>query len=118
MLSEKLLHVIIMSSRAVTSTTLQEARDAKQGKHLDITEPDDTLTLVAHADNSRREVLEWLSPIAPDRKQDEILQQHYPGTGRWVLSTTGFTDWITKEHGILWCYGSRMSPLPLCTTNA
>ncbi|KAI9864361.1 MAG: hypothetical protein M1813_003281 [Trichoglossum hirsutum] len=71
----------------VSSTTLHEVRALK-------------------ADDNRRVILEWLSTYRYGRKQAEILERHYAGTGQWLLDAPQYSEWLNGDQSVLWCYGN------------
>ena len=46
-----------------------------------------------HAEKLHGEALEWLSPIDPSAKHDEIGASRLPGTCEWILADVDFQRW-------------------------
>ncbi|PWW73722.1 hypothetical protein C7212DRAFT_218751 [Tuber magnatum] len=57
-------------------------------------------------DETRGEVLKWISPLElPDSHQD-ALQRRFEDVGTWLLQTNEFSDWAYgSADPILFCYG-------------
>jgi len=59
--------------------------------------------------DERRDVLEWLSPLAPRLRHRDVRRSQVEGVGDWLLRTEEFIDWNTGEDGVvnpvLFCYG-------------
>ncbi|KAI9673981.1 MAG: hypothetical protein M1817_002187 [Caeruleum heppii] len=75
----------------VSSTTLRDIRGLR-GTWLD---------------SEHRNVLEWLSPIEPRQKLDDLLSRHQKGTGQWFLEHENFQQWVKADStgSLLWCPG-------------
>jgi hypothetical protein len=43
-------------------------------------------------------------------KQKDIFSRHQAGTGKWLLETDLFKQWLDGSCKILWCPGIRMYP--------
>jgi len=59
--------------------------------------------------NEKREILEWLSPMAPRERHQAVRDGRMDGVGTWLLRTTEFEKWHTSEdqtvNPVLFCYG-------------
>ena len=59
--------------------------------------------------DERRQILEWLSPLAPRKRHRDVRGSQVKGVGDWVLQTDEFINWHTGEDGVvspvLFCYG-------------
>ena len=59
--------------------------------------------------DERRHILEWLSPLAPRIRHQEVRRLQMEGVGDWLLRTEEFIDWNSGEDGVvnpvLFCYG-------------
>ena len=59
--------------------------------------------------DERRQVLEWLSPLAPRERHRVVSDGRMDGVGDWLLGTSEFEKWHTSEdqsvHPVLFCYG-------------
>jgi len=59
--------------------------------------------------DEKRQVLEWLSPMAPRERHRVVSEGRVEGVGSWLLRTTKFEKWHTSEdqdvHPLLFCYG-------------
>ena len=60
--------------------------------------------------NTRRQILKWLSPLAPRERHRAIRKGRADGIGDWLLRTNEFERWCTGEdqtvHPVLFCYGN------------
>ncbi|KAH8802621.1 hypothetical protein F5884DRAFT_846723 [Xylogone sp. PMI_703] len=50
-------------------------------------------------------VLNWLSKLPSQKKQRDVLSQHEEGTGRFLLESQKFKNWLRGQYRILWCIG-------------
>ena len=59
--------------------------------------------------NEKREILEWLSPMAPRQRHQAVRDRRMEGIGTWLLRTDEFKEWNTGEdqavNPVLFCYG-------------
>ena len=59
--------------------------------------------------HEKRQILEWLSPLAPRERHQAIRKGQADGVGDWLLQTDEFEKWCTSEdqtvHPVLFCYG-------------
>jgi len=59
--------------------------------------------------DERRDILEWLSPLDPLLRHQDVRSSKMAGVGDWLLQTEAFIDWNTGEDGVvspvLFCYG-------------
>ena len=57
----------------------------------------------------KRQILEWLSPLAPRERHQAVSEDRMDGVGYWLLRTSEFEKWHTGEdqaaHPVLFCYG-------------
>lgn len=58
-------------------------------------------------DDRSSKVLEWLSPLDPQRKHDEIRSRRMQNSGLWLLESTEYETWCNDNNSprILWCRG-------------
>ena len=56
---------------------------------------------------SRKKILDWLSPIDYAKLQSDTLRKRQEGTGEWFLKTTAFTKWVEGKQSpnTLFCPG-------------
>jgi hypothetical protein len=53
-------------------------------------------------------ILEWLSSIDMQPKQQDILSRRHGNTGEWILKNESFNDWMHNDSvNFLWCPGGR-----------
>jgi len=59
--------------------------------------------------DEKRQILEWLSPLAPRERHRVVSEGRVDGVGEWLLRTNEFEKWHTSEdqvvHPVLFCYG-------------
>jgi len=59
--------------------------------------------------NEKREILEWLSPMAPRERHQAVSKDRMDGVGNWLLGTNEFEKWHTSEdqavNPVLFCHG-------------
>ncbi|RPA93341.1 hypothetical protein L873DRAFT_1705910, partial [Choiromyces venosus 120613-1] len=59
--------------------------------------------------DEKRQILEWLSPLAPRERHQTVSDDRVDGVGDWVLQTREFKQWHTSEDQdvsrVLFCYG-------------
>ena len=48
---------------------------------------------------------DWLSPFDFNTIQQEIFKKCHKGTGKWMLESDGFQQWLSTHNGTLWCPG-------------
>ncbi|KFY22155.1 hypothetical protein V493_06811 [Pseudogymnoascus sp. VKM F-4281 (FW-2241)] len=51
-------------------------------------------------------VLDWLSPLTFEAKQDDIFERRQAGTGEWFLQSNEFQNWLLGSLNCLWCTAS------------
>ena len=55
------------------------------------------------------QILEWLSPLAPQERHRVVSEGRLNGVGDWLLRTSEFEKWHTGEdqavHPVLFCHG-------------
>jgi hypothetical protein len=59
-------------------------------------------------DITRRDFLDWLSPLNFFPRQQDISQVRAKGTGEWLLADPVFKKWESGSGSTLWCHGIRM----------
>ena len=50
-------------------------------------------------------LLGWLSPIDCTTQRNDILRRRQAGTGKWLLRSKEFEDWVQKPKETLFCWG-------------
>ncbi|KAK5790661.1 hypothetical protein VI817_007948 [Penicillium citrinum] len=56
-------------------------------------------------DSYDMEILEWLSPDHGRGRHYEVRSRRTPGTGKWLLNTPDFQNWLNNDSRILWLVG-------------
>ena len=59
--------------------------------------------------DEKRQILEWLSPMAPRERHQAVSDGRMDGVGTWLLRTNEFEKWHTSEdeavNPVLFCHG-------------
>jgi len=59
--------------------------------------------------DEKRQILEWLSPMAPRERHQAVRDGRMEGVGAWLLGTSEFEEWHAGEdravNPVLFCYG-------------
>jgi len=59
--------------------------------------------------DEKRQILEWLSPMAPRERHRAVRDGRVDGVGSWLFETSEFEKWHTGEgravNPMLFCYG-------------
>jgi hypothetical protein len=87
---------------AITSNEVKEARMEQRQWH--------------NASESR-EILDWLSKLSFNDRQNDLFSKRHPGTAEWILKKEAFMEWrkaCRDQCQTLWCPGIREST---CITN-
>ena len=60
--------------------------------------------------DEKRQILEWLSPMASRERHRIVSQGRVDGVGGWLLRMDEFEKWCTSAdqaiHPVLFCYGA------------
>ncbi|OQE39856.1 hypothetical protein PENCOP_c006G07555 [Penicillium coprophilum] len=68
--------------------------------HEEVMEIRNIVTLEQYQD-----ILEWLTPLNPDKLQNTLLEKRASGSGSWFLESKEFTEWISQPKQTLVCPG-------------
>jgi len=64
---------------------------------------------VTGLDDEGRQILQWLSPLEPQKRHQDVRAKRFEGVGNWVLETSNFRKWRDAEDGsvdqVLFCHG-------------
>jgi len=59
--------------------------------------------------DDRNQVLQWLSPLEPQKRHQHLRGSRLEGVGGWIFQTSNFRRWNTREdrssHSVLFCHG-------------
>jgi len=62
-------------------------------------------------DEESLRIYEWLSPLEPHKKHQDVRNHRLDGVGEWVLERSEFQSWRKSRGGlkntILLCYGAQ-----------
>jgi len=68
------------------------------------------LNFITEIDTEEHQILQWLSPLEPQRRHQGVRADRLDGIGNWVLGTIRFQEWRDREHDcvkpVLFCCGS------------
>jgi len=69
------------------------------------------VSFITEVDDEGRQILQWLSPLEPQQRHQDVRANRLGGVGNWVLETSEFRKWRDEEDGcvdpVLFCYGNR-----------
>ena len=62
-------------------------------------------------DEETLRIQEWLSPLDPNKRHQDVRNRRFDGVGEWVLQRSEFESWCESEDGsvnrTLLCYGGQ-----------
>ena len=65
---------------------------------------------IAEEDSEGRQILQWLSPLEPQQRHQDVGADRLDGVGNWVLETREFRKWRDAKDGcvepVLFVYGN------------
>jgi len=65
---------------------------------------------ITDIDSEGLQILQWLSPLEPQKRHQSVRTDRLDGVGNWVLETSEFRKWRDTEDGsveqVLYCYGN------------
>jgi len=66
---------------------------------------------ISEGEDEGREILQWLSPLEPQKRHQDVRRDRLNSVGNWVLETSEFRKWRDREDGcvgeqVLFCYGN------------
>jgi len=56
----------------------------------------------------RSQILDWLSPLKPQKRHQEIRARRVEGVGSWLFRTEEYQNWFKggeSNRSALFCYG-------------
>jgi len=59
------------------------------------------------SEQQRQEVATWLTRLTFDEKQIQTFETRSAGTGKWLLQSDEFRNWLTGDEPALWLSGAR-----------
>jgi Cdc6-like AAA superfamily ATPase len=60
---------------------------------------------VRQDDQERRTILDWLTPIDYASQQSDFIARQQEGTGKWLLDSDKFQEWLGNSKQTLFCPG-------------
>jgi len=74
-----------------------------------VTKNNNTVNINKAIADENPEIMQWLSPLDPRRRHQDVRTDRLDGVGNWILETNEFRKWRGKEGGVeksvLFCYG-------------
>jgi len=68
------------------------------------------VNFVTEIDTEEHQILQWLSPLEPQRRHQDVRTGRLDSIGNWALETDKFKEWSDREDGcaetLLFCCGS------------
>jgi len=62
--------------------------------------------LTKHQDEKERRIItDWLTPIDYATQQSDFINRREEGTGRWLLDSSEFQEWLNQSKQTLFCPG-------------
>ena len=61
--------------------------------------------LMVALDDEERKILDWLSSLNFESKQNDIFRRRHAQTGSWFLDSPDFQNWVTDRAKTLYCSG-------------
>ena len=62
-------------------------------------------------DEETLRIYEWLSPLEPHKRHQDVRNRRIDGVGEWVLQRSEFQSWCESRSGLgnptLLCYGGQ-----------
>jgi len=75
-----------------------------------LTNHNNIVNLITETDTEEDQILQWLSPLEPQRRHQAVRTGRLDGIGNWVLETNKFRKWSDREDGsvepLLFCCGN------------
>jgi len=96
---------VSLDTAVLTAITSLEVKDARMEQRQ------------WHDASESREILNWLSKLSFNDRQNDLFSKRHPGTAEWILKTEAFMEWRKAGRDqcqTLWCPGIREST---CITN-
>jgi len=68
------------------------------------------VNFITEIDDEGHQILQWLSPLEPQKRHQDVRADRFGGVGNWVLETSEFRKWRDAEDGyiepVLFCCGN------------
>ena len=75
-----------------------------------LTNYNNIVNISAGPDAERQKILQWLSPLEPQKRHEGVRTDRLNNVGNWVLEINEFRKWRDTEDGcaepVLFCYGN------------
>jgi len=75
-----------------------------------LTNHNNIVNFITEIDTEEHQILQWLSPLEPQRRHQAVRTGRLDSIGNWILETTQFREWSDREDGyvepLLFCCGS------------
>jgi hypothetical protein len=97
--------LVSLDTAVLTAITSNEVKDARMEQRK------------WHGASESREILDWLSKLSFNDRQNDLFSKLHPGTAEWIFKTEAFMEWQKAGRDqcqTIWCPGIREST---CITN-
>jgi len=69
-----------------------------------------TINFITEIEVEGHQILQWLSPLEPQQRHQDVRADRLDSVGNWVLETSEFKKWRDEEDGcvepVLFCCGN------------
>ena len=76
-----------------------------------VSNSNNTTTINVGIEEESLRIQEWLSPLQPDKRHQDVKNGRLEGVGEWVLRRSEFESWCGSQEGsanpALLCYGGQ-----------
>ena len=108
--SSCLLSISNSHRKAIQITAIPQMSSSNQQVTGNINSFNNIVNFIADIDTEGRLILQWLSPLEPQKRHQAVRTDRLDGVGNWVLETGEFRKWSDAETGsveqVLFCYGN------------
>jgi hypothetical protein len=56
-------------------------------------------------DQDHRVIVDWLTPVDYAPQQSDFISRRQEGTGKWLLNSNKFQEWLNQSKQTLFCQG-------------
>ena len=75
-----------------------------------LTNHNNIVSFATETDTEGHQILQWLSPLEPQKRHQDVRTNRLDGIGNWVLETNEFRKWTDEEDGcverVFFCCGN------------
>lgn len=96
--------IFVCEIRCISSHLPSQVSRATKEK-VDVIAEDTQNLRLSQGQEEREAVLQWLSPLNFAPQQSELSGRRQEGTGKWLLQSPEFQEWVSGEGKSLVCQG-------------